>query len=171
MSWITGIPLRSSSLLLRRAHLLEKRQKTISSISACCEMVTCGKSIASCPEVPHAERWHLTLRQLPGKAHPFRSVCRCLASRSRHSHFSEQLFYCPNDAADHTIPLHAAKSSLTFVTAPQCESALAGQREEDTVTVLEDTFLAASENGFMLSREDEMTWTCITPGAQARLAW
>jgi hypothetical protein len=83
---------------------------------------------------------------------------------------SVQLFYCPNDAAAHTIPLHAAKNTLSFVTAPQCESALAGQGE-DTVTVLEDTFLAASENGFMLSREDEMTWTCVTPGAQARLAW
>lgn len=53
---------------------------------------------------------------------------------------------------------------------PQSESALAGQ-EEDTVTVLEDAFLAASENGFMLSRENEMTWTCVTPGAQARLVW
>ena len=53
---------------------------------------------------------------------------------------------------------------------PRSESALVGQGE-DTVTVLEDTFLAASENGFMLSRGDEMAWTCITPGAQARLAW
>lgn len=53
---------------------------------------------------------------------------------------------------------------------PQSESGLAGQGE-DTVTVLEDTFLAASENGLMLSRAEEMAWTCITPGAQAQLAW
>ena len=37
--------------------------------------------------------------------------------------------------------------------------------------VLEDRILAASENGFMLSCEDEMTWTCITSRSQARLAW
>ncbi|KAF8495724.1 hypothetical protein F5888DRAFT_1615424 [Russula emetica] len=81
---------------------------------------------------------------------------------------SVQLFYCPEDIA---APPHAtAKNTLTFVAVPQFESALAGQGD-DTVTVLEDTFLAASENGFMLSRENEMTGTCITPGAQARLAW
>ena len=53
---------------------------------------------------------------------------------------------------------------------PPCASAPGGQGE-DTVTILETRFLVASENGFMLIREDEMTWTCITPGSQARLAW
>jgi len=81
---------------------------------------------------------------------------------------SGQLFYCPKDTA--APPHAAAKNSLTFVAVPPSESALSGP-EEDTVTVLEDTFLAASENGFMLSREDEMAWTCISPGAQARLHW
>ncbi|KAN0114252.1 hypothetical protein V8E52_006902 [Russula decolorans] len=81
---------------------------------------------------------------------------------------SVQLFYCPKDTA--APPQATSKNSLTFVALPQSESALAGQGE-DTVTVLEDTFLAASENGFMISREDEMAWTCITPGAQARLVW
>jgi len=83
---------------------------------------------------------------------------------------SVQLFHSPNDAAAPTAPPHAAKDALTFIAVPQCESTIAGQGE-DTVTVLEDRFLAASENGFMLSRENEMTWTCITPGSQARLAW
>ena len=77
----------------------------------------------------------------------------------------EQLFHCSNDAAAPTVPPHAphpAKDALTFMAVPQCESAVAVQGE-DTVTILEDRFLAASGNGFMLSREDEMTWTCITP--------
>jgi len=81
---------------------------------------------------------------------------------------SVQLFYCPKDTAP--LPHSPAKSTLTFVAVPQFEPVLAGQ-DEDTVTVLEDTFIAASENGFMLSRQDEMAWTCITPGAQARLVW
>ncbi|KAH9983694.1 hypothetical protein BJV74DRAFT_797291 [Russula compacta] len=33
----------------------------------------------------------------------------------------------------------------------------------DTVTVFSDAFVATSENGFMLSREDEMTRSCVTP--------
>ncbi len=81
---------------------------------------------------------------------------------------SEQLFYYPKDAA---APPHApARNTLTFVSAPQSEASFAGQGE-DTVTVLEHTFLAASENGFVLSRDAEIAWTCIAPGAQARLAW
>jgi len=85
---------------------------------------------------------------------------------------SVQLFYCPKDAAAPTAAPHAtAKNTLTFVSVPQSESTLAGQGDDDTVTVLEETFLAASENGFMLSRDAEIAWTCTTPGAQARLAW
>jgi len=81
-----------------------------------------------------------------------------------------ELLHCSNDAAAPTAPSHAAKDALIFIAVPQCELAFAGQGE-DTVTVLEDRFLAARENGFMPSREDEMTWTCITPGSQARLTW
>ena len=43
--------------------------------------------------------------------------------------------------------------------------------EDEGVTVLEDTFVAASENVFMLRRGDEATWTCIAPGAQVCLTW
>ena len=60
------------------------------------------------------------------------------------------------------------KNTLTFVASPQAP--LAEEQEED-VAVLEDTFVAASENGFMLRRGDEVKWTCIAPGAQARLTW
>ena len=69
-----------------------------------------------------------------------------------------------------TAPPRAAKDALAFIAVPSCESALGGQGE-DTVTILEDRFLAASENGFMLSREEEVTWTYIIRGSQARLAW
>ena len=47
----------------------------------------------------------------------------------------------------------------------------AAAEEEEDVTVLGDTFVATSENGLMLRRGDEATWTCIAPGVQARLAW
>ena len=60
------------------------------------------------------------------------------------------------------------KNTLAFAVSPQ--TPLVDEEKED-VTVLEDTFVAASENGFMLRRGDEATWTCIAPGAQARLTW
>ena len=76
MSWITGILRRCLSLLSRRAHFPKTWRKKMGSILGCCETVNCGKSNESCPEVPRGERWRLRLRRLPGKAHPFRSVCR-----------------------------------------------------------------------------------------------
>jgi hypothetical protein len=66
------------------------------------------------------------------------------------------------------------KKTLAFVAAPQVGDHAAvpvEKGDDDEVTVLEDTFVAASENGFMLRRGDEATWTCIAPGAQARLTW
>jgi hypothetical protein len=75
------------------------------------------------------------------------------------------------------VPAAGALSNktLAFVAAPQVGDHAAVLVEEgdndDEVTVLEDTFVAASENGFMLRRGDEATWTCIAPGAQARLTW
>ncbi|KAI9451105.1 hypothetical protein BJY52DRAFT_1125436 [Lactarius psammicola] len=68
-----------------------------------------------------------------------------------------------------------AKKTLAFVASPQVsDDATALVEEEgddDGVTVVEDTFVAASENGFMLKRGREATWTCIAPGAQVRLTW
>ena len=68
------------------------------------------------------------------------------------------------------------KNTLTFVASPQAGDDAPALVEEakkgdDGVMVLEDTFVAASENGFMLSRGDEAMWTCIAPGAQVRLTW
>ena len=60
------------------------------------------------------------------------------------------------------------KNTLAFAVSPQ--TPLVDEEKED-VMVLEDTFVAASENGFMLRRGDEAMWTCIAPGAQARLTW
>ena len=68
----------------------------------------------------------------------------------------------------HDIAQVLPKNTLTFVASPQAPLV---EAEERDVTVLEDTFVAASENGFVLRRGDEATWTCIAPGAQARLTW
>jgi len=45
------------------------------------------------------------------------------------------------------------------------------EEKGDAVTVLDDILVAATENGFMLGRKDETTWTCVASRAQARLAW
>jgi hypothetical protein len=66
------------------------------------------------------------------------------------------------------------KNTLAFVASPQVDddaATLVEEGDNDDVTVLEDTFVAGSENGFMLRRGAEATWTCIAPGAQARLTW
>jgi hypothetical protein len=41
--------------------------------------------------------------------------------------------------------------------------------DDDDVMVLEDTFVTASENGFMLRHGGEAAWTFIAPGTQTRL--
>jgi len=84
---------------------------------------------------------------------------------------SVQLFHRPSDAAAPSSSPYATKNTLTFVAAPQADSAAPAEERGDAVTVLNDVFVAASENGFMLGREDERPWTCVSPRAQARLAW
>ena len=69
---------------------------------------------------------------------------------------------------NHAVARVLPRNTLTFVASPQAPFV---DEEEGDVMVLEDTFVAASENGFMLRRGDEATWTCIAPGAQARLTW
>ncbi|KAH9165965.1 hypothetical protein EDB89DRAFT_2076313 [Lactarius sanguifluus] len=88
---------------------------------------------------------------------------------------SVQLFHRPsNHDIDAVLP-GRAKNTLTFVASLQSgDNVVEGEEEggeNGVVTVLEDTFVAASENGFMLRREGEVTWTCIAPGAQVRLTW
>ena len=68
----------------------------------------------------------------------------------------------------HDIARVLPKNTFTFVSSPQAPLV---EAEEEDVIVLGDTFVAASENGFMLRRGDGTTWTCIAPGAQARLTW
>ncbi|KAI9436565.1 hypothetical protein H4582DRAFT_398424 [Lactarius indigo] len=90
-----------------------------------------------------------------------------------------QLFHRPSDhdiaPADALLP-GGAKNTLAFVASLQASDDAAALEEgeeghEDGATVLEDTFVAASENGFMLRRGGEVAWTCIAPGAQVRLTW
>ncbi|KAJ7707145.1 hypothetical protein B0H16DRAFT_1633930 [Mycena metata] len=46
---------------------------------------------------------------------------------------------------------------------------------DDVAVVLQDTFLAASEGGFVLSRAragtSETPWSCAIPGGLATLSW
>ena len=61
---------------------------------------------------------------------------------------------------------------LTFVASQKDgDDAAPLVEEEEGVTVLEDTFVAASKNGFVQRRGDKATSACIAPGAQACLAW
>lgn len=69
------------------------------------------------------------------------------------------------------MPGALPKNTLAFIASDAPPPLLEGGDGDDDVVVLEDTFVAESENGFMLSREGEATWTCIAPGAQARLTW
>lgn len=52
---------------------------------------------------------------------------------------------------------------------------LSEEIEDNGATVLEDTFLAASENGCIVSRsvegESERPWKCAVPGATMGLQW
>ncbi|KAN0128649.1 hypothetical protein V8E53_013568, partial [Lactarius tabidus] len=85
-----------------------------------------------------------------------------------------QLFHRP---ARHDIALAAGvlrKNTLAFVASSQVSNdaaALLEERDDDDVTVLEDTFVAASENGSLLRRGNEAAWTCVAPGAQVCLTW
>ncbi|KAI0265603.1 hypothetical protein BC834DRAFT_924224 [Gloeopeniophorella convolvens] len=84
-----------------------------------------------------------------------------------------QLFHRPRTGAVSAAPPSAAKHTLTFTASIQPDAAPppAVESADSEVTVLDDAFVAASENGFMVSREAETTWTCTAPDAQARLAW
>ncbi|KAF8267688.1 hypothetical protein EI94DRAFT_1801322 [Lactarius quietus] len=87
---------------------------------------------------------------------------------------SVQLFQRPlrNNVAPPTGDL--LKNTVAFVASPQVGDDIVEEVEQgsdDDVTVLQDTSVTASENGFMLSRGNETTWTWVTPGAQARLTW
>ncbi|KAN0127952.1 hypothetical protein V8E53_013574 [Lactarius tabidus] len=66
------------------------------------------------------------------------------------------------------------ENTLTFVASSQVSNDTATPLEEchdDDVTALEDSFVAASENGFLLRRGEEAAWTSIAPGAQVCLTW
>ncbi|KAI0250460.1 hypothetical protein BJV78DRAFT_1275785 [Lactifluus subvellereus] len=83
---------------------------------------------------------------------------------------SVQLFHRPNDDVVPTVWPRIAKNTLTFLAVQETDSTPV-EEGKDMVTIVEDAFVAASENGFMASRCDEATWTCIAPGATAQLAW
>lgn len=89
-----------------------------------------------------------------------------------------QLFHRPKSATLSALPSVAATpehgSTFTFVTSPSdvhpdaVGTPLDG---DDDVTVFDNAFVAASENGFLLSRGEEAAWTCKVVGAEARLSY
>ncbi|RDB16060.1 hypothetical protein Hypma_003478 [Hypsizygus marmoreus] len=68
-------------------------------------------------------------------------------------------------------------NSIQFLTAPETTlEANTDQAEEtESVKIISNTFLASSENGFIICRSDhdeaETAWTCTVPGGVATLEW
>ncbi|KAH9954530.1 hypothetical protein BGW80DRAFT_1467765 [Lactifluus volemus] len=76
---------------------------------------------------------------------------------------SVQLSHRPNDDAVPTVWPHLLLAALESDSAPV--------EREHSVTIVEHAFVAASENGFMVRRSDEVAWTCTSPGSAAQLGW
>ena len=106
----------------------------------------------------------MILRRLLGRARAFRYAARIISFQSTLNAYI-WLFHRP--ITSHDIAGVLPKDTLAFVASPQAPLV----EEEEDFTVLEDSFVAASENVFTLKRGDEATWTCIARGAQAYLAW
>jgi hypothetical protein len=126
-----------------------------------------------------AGQWRLRRRQLPGRARPFRYPFFWRFGNQRKLISTHtKLFHRPlshdNAPAAAVLSGHP-KNTLTFITSLQVSEDAAPlvekEGDDNGVTVLDDIFVAASENGFMLRRGSEVTWTCIAPGAQVRLTW
>ncbi|TFK69551.1 hypothetical protein BDN72DRAFT_840280 [Pluteus cervinus] len=66
-------------------------------------------------------------------------------------------------------------SGLSFIASEESTGAVAHSGSslpgQDEVQRLENTFVAASENGFVLSRREEAPWLCAVPGSVASLEW
>lgn len=94
-----------------------------------------------------------------------------------------QIYRSPANANPNTLSRYKLSSSentklrrMAFTVAPPDLVSNAYTDNAETV-VLEDTFLAASENGFLIDRcvpdgkSDECPWTCKVPGGVAELRW
>ncbi|TFY73718.1 hypothetical protein EWM64_g10294 [Hericium alpestre] len=91
-----------------------------------------------------------------------------------------QLFHGPAPGAvdvpkSYLEPQDDHKSMTFIASSMDCPVTAVPQPGSDEVQVIEGTFVASSENGFLLSRcEDgiaEPTWKCTAPGGLARLTW
>ncbi|KII96207.1 hypothetical protein PLICRDRAFT_663471 [Plicaturopsis crispa FD-325 SS-3] len=86
-----------------------------------------------------------------------------------------QIYHRPETAPPHipsryTLPA-ADRRTLTFAaSAAELHTEVSSSGADDT-RVLANTFLAASENGFSLSRGKEAAWRCAIPGGLAGLSW
>ncbi|KAK7048230.1 hypothetical protein R3P38DRAFT_2868125 [Favolaschia claudopus] len=84
-----------------------------------------------------------------------------------------QFFHRPRSTAT-TLP-QDLRHTLSFAARPSMEQSSALPELSSDVLVLDDTFLAASEGGFILSRSEkgkgEAAWSCAIPGSLATLQW
>ncbi|KAH9956226.1 hypothetical protein BGW80DRAFT_1450310 [Lactifluus volemus] len=69
---------------------------------------------------------------------------------------SVQLFHRPNDDAVPIVWPHSSKNTLTLLAALESDSAAV--EEENSVTIVEHVFVAASENGFMRDESVDNPW-------------
>ncbi|KAF9468745.1 hypothetical protein BDZ94DRAFT_1246177 [Collybia nuda] len=87
-----------------------------------------------------------------------------------------QFFHRPKSGLE--IPKRfssASPKTLAFIVSPESSPKINDDPETDEIShLLPDTFLASSENGFVMSRSDgkvEPAWACTVPGGLASLEW
>jgi len=86
-----------------------------------------------------------------------------------------QFFHCPRPAVL-DIPLNSDPkiNGFQFLTSQEPSSG-AGSRpfnvEDSDMEIISNQFLAASENGFVMSQSGEAAWTCNVVGGSAVLEW
>ncbi|KAF8073476.1 hypothetical protein FPV67DRAFT_749080 [Lyophyllum atratum] len=96
-----------------------------------------------------------------------------LASQNAPAEGTEVMFFHRPKSAKIEVPATKRPdiaSAMRFLTCTET-SLDAVDDEMGEVQTLQDTFVAASENGFLLSRPQEKVWTCTVPGSVASLEW
>ncbi|KAI6041414.1 hypothetical protein EDC04DRAFT_2565652 [Pisolithus marmoratus] len=108
------------------------------------------------------------------------SSVQCACARSQPS--IQQLYHLPRQTCDvtiSTIPDFTPKLSLSLLVSPEIEASSLPAPDlhpGDDGTVTFESFIAASENGVVLSPGNSFTstntpWACKVPGGRATLSW
>jgi hypothetical protein len=84
-------------------------------------------------------------------------------------------FYYRSKSAILEVPERFSSPSpdrLAFLTSDESQEARGSSNETaEGVDSFPNTFLASSENGFVMSQSGEMPWTCTVPGGLGALEW